>query len=596
MRFKKKVILIFTIASCFALSLIIILINFFPVNIIWYSEVNGPESSNMVIDSNNNIYSVGNGNENIFLIKLNSDGNKLWDCEWGGLNFDFATAVALDSLNNIYVTGITESYGAGNRDICLIKYNDNGVELWSRIWGGSNNDEAHSIAIDSSGNIYLVGNTESYGAGGIDMFLIKFDNNGIQLWNQTWGSSVSDGCRAIGIDSSNNIYIAGWTDIFGGADIALVKYNTDGIQLWNSTWKGYDADECRAITIDSSGNIYLGGNTASYGAGDRDMCLIKYNHEGIQLWNRTWGGADWDEAHSIAMDSSNNIYIAGFTMSYGAGDRDVCLVKFDNQGNLIFSYTQGGPSDDECHAVRLDSSQNIYLSGRTLIQGNPELLFLKLHDNTILYRTSLVIVIIVSSIAFPLFFTFFIYPPIKFKIREKKIAKIKTTVLTMKNKYTRLKIIEISDECGVKRENLIIGTIENMIKNDEVNGQYFSTTKSLAFDQRVFIDKSDKPIEIYEVFEKDDLGKSSRIKKTILSMSTKYDRLQISEIAEESSIIDEGLIIETIKEMIGNKEVYAQYFSSTKTVAFNQQTNIDEIDRLMKIFKEWEEEIGKKKI
>jgi len=66
-------------------------------------------------------------------------------------------------------------------------------------------------------------------------------------------------------------------------------------------------------------------------------------------------------------------------------------------------------------------------------------------------------------------------------------------------------------------------------------------------------------------------------------MSTKYDRLQISEIAEESSIIDEGIIIEAIKEMIGNKEVYAQYFSSTKTVAFNQQTNIDEIDELMKI-------------
>ena len=103
-------------------------------------------------------------------------------------------------------------------------------------------------------------------------------------------------------------------------------------QQWYTTWGGIGDDTGQGIALDSSGNIYLAGDTESFGAGGRDMLLVKYNNLGQQQWNTTWGGADTEFGLGIALDSSENIYVSGWTESFGAGSADGILVKYNGLG------------------------------------------------------------------------------------------------------------------------------------------------------------------------------------------------------------------------------------------------------------------------
>jgi len=158
---------------------------------------------------------------------------------------------------------------------------------WNVTWGGIDVEYAEAIAIDSLGNIFLAGYTNN--SGDYDMCLVKFDSSGVYQWNVTWGGSEDEMARAIVLDSSENIYLAGTLDDGPNANMSLVKFNNLGEYQWNSTWGGIDADNAYAIALDSFGNIYLAGDTEIPG-NDEDMCLVKFNSLGEYQWNSTWGG------------------------------------------------------------------------------------------------------------------------------------------------------------------------------------------------------------------------------------------------------------------------------------------------------------------
>ncbi|MHA1444358.1 MAG: SBBP repeat-containing protein [Candidatus Hodarchaeales archaeon] len=290
-----------------------------------------------------------------------------WYRTWGGSSYDSARGVAADSSGNVLLAGFTESFGVGGRAMILVKYNGNGVQQWSRIWGGSIGDDGYGVTVDSSGSIYLAGETSSFGVGGRDMILVKYDGNGVQQWNYTWGGSSYDSARGVAADSSGNVLLAGGTQSFGAGsyDMVLVKYDGNGIQQLNRTWGGGSSDNAYGVAVDSSGNIYLAGFTESFGAGDSDMVLVKYDGNGEQQWNRTWGGGSRDDAYGVAVDSSGNIYLAGETYSFGAGDSDMVLVKYDGNGIQQWNHTWGGDRSDDAYGVAVDSSGNIFLAGYT---------------------------------------------------------------------------------------------------------------------------------------------------------------------------------------------------------------------------------------
>ena len=339
------------------------------------------------VDSLNNIYvagrttSFGAGGEDMVLVKYNSLGEQQWNTTWGGIN-DERAFMALDSSDNIILVGYTNSFGAGNQDIVLVKYNNLGEEQWNTTWGGINDEFSSSIVLDSSDNIILAGHTNNTVDGNSDIVLVKYNNLGEHQWNTTWGGSSGEGAYSIALDSSENIYITGFTKSFGAGslDMVLIKYNNLGERQWNTTWGGSGLEYGSGISFDSSNSIYLVGVTNSFGAGSIDITLVKYNTLGELQWNTTWGGSSGDGTwDGIVLDSSGNIFLAGYTGSFGAEGRDIILVKYNNLGEHQWNATWGGSGDDYGEALAFDSSENIYITGYTKSfgAGNEDIVLIK---------------------------------------------------------------------------------------------------------------------------------------------------------------------------------------------------------------------------
>ncbi len=310
-------------------------------------EIGDDICQDMVIDSLDNIYILGYtapffypSYHEICLIKYNNSGVQQWNKTWGGNDYDVCYAMALDSFDNIYITG------KDNSDICLLKYNSSGAQQWSKIWGDYDYDVGYAIELDSSNNVYVTGSTYSSTWDKDNLVLLKFDNMGNFQWHKTWGQTMSsrEYGYAITIDIYDNIFIAGSETSNIGADcnIVLLKYNSQESRLWNQEWGGTDGDDNGfGVAVDWLGNIYVAGKTRDYSAGGADMCVIQYNSSGTFQWYKTWGGINGDTARSIIFDRRGNYYIGGKTSSFGSGGSDICLVKYYNTHDNAPFLSQG---------------------------------------------------------------------------------------------------------------------------------------------------------------------------------------------------------------------------------------------------------------
>ncbi len=321
------------------------------------------EGKSVAVDSLGNIYVAGvtcgdlDGNTDaglydIFLTKFNSSGVKQWTKQYGTLTVDYGISIAVDSNGNIYVAGYT--YGAfdgytnaGSYDIFLTKFSSSGEKQWTKQYGTSVSEKVSSVAVDSLDNIYVTGYTsgsfDGYtNAGSNDIFLTKFSSDGTKEWTQQYGTSSNDYGQSIAVESSDNIYVAGYTDgsfdgntNAGSNDIFLTKFNSSGVKEWTKQYGSSLNDYGQSIAIDSSDNIYIGGYTdgsldGNTNAGGRDVFLIKFNSFGTKVWNKQYGTGAADSGYSVAVDSLDNICITGTTSgtldgNTNAGDYDVFL-------------------------------------------------------------------------------------------------------------------------------------------------------------------------------------------------------------------------------------------------------------------------------
>ncbi len=297
-------------------------------------------------------------------------GTCFWNKTIGGISYDYGRGITTDSSGNVYVTGYTKSFGEGRNDIWTIKYDSNGNQLWNKTLGGELDDYGYGITTDSSGNIYVVGYTYSFQIFASDIWTIKYDSNGNKIWDRTIGGSNLDAGYGITTDSSGNIYVTGFTYIEAGAqarNVWTIKYDSDGNKIWDKiigSVGGWTIDFGQGITTDSSGNIYVTGVTYVDGHG-RDIWTIKYDSDGNKIWDKTIGGSDPDSGQGITTDSSGNIYVTGYTKSFGEGGYDIWTIKYDSNGNKIWDKTIGGSSDDIGRSITMDSSENIYVVGFT---------------------------------------------------------------------------------------------------------------------------------------------------------------------------------------------------------------------------------------
>ena len=267
--------------------------------------------------------------------------------------------VAVDSSDNIYVTGHT--YGgldsntfSGGHDIFLVKYNSSGTKQWTKQLGTSTADSGLGVTVDSSNNIYVTGHTyggldSNTNSGGKDIFLTKFNSSGTKQWTNQLGTSSNDEGKGVSTDSSGNIYVTGNTNggldgntNSGNLDIILVKYNSSGTKQWTQQLGSSENDFGLGVTVDSSDNIYVtgyteGGLDGNTNSGERDIFLVKYNSSGTKQWTQQLGTSSYDYGRGVTVDSSDNIYVTGYTGggldgNTNSGSYDIFLVKYNSDG------------------------------------------------------------------------------------------------------------------------------------------------------------------------------------------------------------------------------------------------------------------------
>jgi hypothetical protein len=284
---------------------------------------------------------------------------------------------------------------------------------WAKRAGGSNNDAARFVTVDKLGNAYLVGNFASnimfgtisltnVNTGYADIFLAKYNPNGDVIWAKSAGGYWDDIATSVALDTLGNIYVAGYfqspfitfdTTVFtnansGDKEIFLTKFNANGSVVWAKTADGGEYnDETNSVSVDATGNIYVTGDFTSpfivFGSdtlvnaentlGSQDIFLTKYDSNGNILWTKNSGGTDNDAGYSIAVDSSDDIYLSGSfksnTISFdtitltNAVQEDIFIVKYKSDGNVLWASSAGNSAIDVSTGIATDVSGNAYLAG-----------------------------------------------------------------------------------------------------------------------------------------------------------------------------------------------------------------------------------------
>jgi len=220
---------------------------------------------------------------------------------------------------------------------------------WEKTFGGNQQDQGWFVSSTSDGGCILTGYTESYGKGNKDIWVIKVDENGDEQWNETYGLEGEETAKIIKQTPDSGYMIAGTSASFSNGgynkDIWLIKVDGNGDEQWNKTYGGLRTEEANSILSTSDNGYLIVGSTSSFGSYkyDTDLWLIKVNQTGEEQWNYTIGGKGYDEGRSIFRTYKDDYIIAGKTYSYAINEEysDAWLIKLDGNGDEIWNKTFG---------------------------------------------------------------------------------------------------------------------------------------------------------------------------------------------------------------------------------------------------------------
>ena len=400
---------------------------------------NAEDGNCIATDANGNVYAAGyfysptlvfgtytltnSGNYDFYIVKYDASGNILWAKSGGGLNDEVGLGIATDANGNVYATGYfysaTATFGtytltnAGVGDMFIVKYDGMGNEVWAKNFGGTNDENANAISINSAGDVFVSGYFRSasvtFGtytltnSGSDDVFIAKLDLLGNAIWAKSITGTGSDVGNGIASDANGNVFVTGFynspsliVDTYtltnaGVSDIFLAKYDGLGNVAWANSYGGIYNDKGYALATDQNGNVFL---TATYfsstitvstytltNAGNYDFMVVKHNGSGAVVWAKSEGGFLDDNAYGIATDIGGNVYVTGhmhsaaivlgtYTLS-NAGTGDFYVVQYNAAGNINWALNAGGFSDDGSSAIATDAAGNIFVAGYYISAAMP---------------------------------------------------------------------------------------------------------------------------------------------------------------------------------------------------------------------------------
>jgi len=274
--------------------------------------------------------SFGVDNADFWLVKTEVDGAVRWSKRYGGVYDDCAFCVQQTSDMGYILAGSTESFGAGP-DFWLVKTDSNGNMQWNKTYGGSGSDRAFSVAETTDGGYIMAGETDSSGAGSFDFCMVKTSSSGTLMWSKMFGGTGQDEARSVQQTSDGGYIVAGSTlsSGAGGIDFWLVKTDASGNEQWSQPYGGTFDDEAYSVQQTGDGGYIVAGSTKSYGlyTGVWNFWLVKTDAQGSMQWNQVNGGSNDDRAYSVQQTGDGGYIVAGSTESYGVGLADFWLTK-----------------------------------------------------------------------------------------------------------------------------------------------------------------------------------------------------------------------------------------------------------------------------
>lgn len=309
--------------------------------------------------------SYGAGADDVYLIKTDPFGDTVWTRTYGGSSDDRARDV-LQAPDSCYiVVGYTSLPGPVGTDVWLIKTDPAGDTLWTRAYGGEENDRGYAVRETFDGGYIIVGETWNANTENQDFYLIKTDSAGDTIWTKTYGGSDYDRAFSVLQTPDSGYVIGGYTRIgTSNHDFCLFKIDRDGGMVWIRTYGGNRDDYCYSVQQTFDGGYILAGYTTQETYW-HNVYIVKTDSDGLVSWSRIFGGDRNDYAYSIQQTEDGGYIIAGWTNS-GLLDRyDALLVKTDPAGNTSWARNYGGSEDDYAYMVKITQDNGFILAGWT---------------------------------------------------------------------------------------------------------------------------------------------------------------------------------------------------------------------------------------
>jgi len=286
-----------------------------------------------------------NQNNDFQFIKTDASGNVLWTKTVGGAGIDWGYSLIQSSDKGLVMVGYTKSFGMGNDDVYVVKLDSIGNTLWTRTIGGTQNEVGTSIVQTLDGGYVIAGNTKSYGAGNNDTYIIKLDAAGNLAWTKTIGGPGNDSFllgTSIIQTSDSGYAVAGCAQFDSqGLDLYLIKLNQNGNLVWTKSVGGSAVEEPAEIVETSDKSYVIAGRTGSFGASE--LYLVKFNSTGSLIWTKTYNPGGLSTCSGMCKTDDQGFVLIGKTNVFG-GYYDAYMIKVDSVGS--FQWSRGIGSSD----------------------------------------------------------------------------------------------------------------------------------------------------------------------------------------------------------------------------------------------------------
>lgn len=349
--------------------------------------------------------SYGAGSYDVYLIKTNKYGDTLWTKSYGGNGWDIGNFVKQTMDGGYIISGMTPSFGAGSRDVYLIKTNSIGDTLWTRTFGGTEDDEGGPVTENSDGSFIVVGKTLSFATGYSAAYIIKTDANGLLLWSRVYEKLSVSGAGDIQKTINGDYFVSGWTYNMGdnyNSMLYLLKIKNNGDTIWTKAVVNPNGGLSGArISLTNDNSIVFTG-TLFYSNGTAKIYMMKTDSLGNVIWFKKYGGSEYVGGGNSFQTNDGGFILTGVTGTIAKSlnssginleslsdslhgkmftNGDLYLLRTNSNGDSLWSRTYGGTGDDVGNSVQQTIDDGYIIAGYTNSFGNNNDIYLIKTDN-----------------------------------------------------------------------------------------------------------------------------------------------------------------------------------------------------------------------